>query len=239
MNLVIGVDFTASNGDPSSSNSLHYSNGVQNQYLTAINEVSKILLNFDSDQEVPLFGFGASLNKFFNGVSHCFAMNGNIFRPEVQGLEGITETYKNCRTRVSYSGPTYFAPLLQKWNEIVKFDMANNKMNYYIYMILTDGAIHDFDQTVDCIVESSSLPVSIIIIGIGSANFSTMNFLDADDEPLYSVEHQKVQERDNVQFVEFNNYKDSPHLLARETLQELPTQMLEYFKNMYELPLLS
>jgi copine 1/2/3 len=230
MNLTIGVDFTASNGEPTSSGSLHYSNGIQNQYLTAIHEVSKILLNFDSDKEVPLFGFGANLSKFYFGVSHCFALNGNIFRPEVSGIEGIEDTYKKARTRIDFSGPTYFAPLLQRWNEMVKFESEKDQTKYYIYMILTDGAIHDVDETVDFIVESSYLPVSIIIIGIGNANFSAMEFLDADDGPLYSSKYQKFQERDNVQFVEFNSYKSTPHLLARETLCELPTQMLQYFK---------
>lgn len=57
-----------------------------------------------------------------------------------------------------------------------------------------------------------------------------MNFLDADDTPLFSASRQKTQERDNVQFVEFNKYKNSPHLLARETLAELPAQMLQYYR---------
>lgn len=91
MNLVIGVDFTASNGEPHLNTSLHYLGSDHNQYMTAISEVGKILLNFDTDQEVPLFGFGAMLPKYFKEVSHCFALNGNIFRPEVSGLEGVTE----------------------------------------------------------------------------------------------------------------------------------------------------
>jgi hypothetical protein len=97
-------------------------------------------------------------------------------------------------------------------------------------LILTDGAIHDTDSTVDEIVESSSLPISIIIIGIGNADFSAMDFLDADDTRLFSSKYQRFQERDNVQFVEFNKFKHNPHLLAKETLEELPTQMIEYYK---------
>ena len=113
---------------------------------------------------------------------------------------------------------------------MVTFEYSKNKMKYYTFLILTDGSIHDIDSTIDCIVESSSLPISIIIIGVGNANFSLMNFLDADEEPLFSQSLQKVQERDNVQFVEFNKYKNNPHLLARETLEELPKQMIEFYK---------
>ena len=56
---------------------------------------------------------------------------------------------------------------------------------------MTDGEIHDMDQTIDQIVVSSSLPLSIIIVGIGNANFSSMDQLDADDGPLFSSKFQK------------------------------------------------
>ena len=95
MNLVVGVDFTGSNGNPNYPNSLHYIHGDSNQYLSAIYEVSKILLNFDTDQQVPLFGFGAALPKFSDQVSHCFAMNGNVFRPEVAGIDGVMRCYQD------------------------------------------------------------------------------------------------------------------------------------------------
>lgn len=42
------------------------------------------------------------------------------------------------------------------------------------------------EQTIDEIVRGSSLPLSIIIVGVGDAEFSAMDILDADDEPLFS-----------------------------------------------------
>lgn len=113
---------------------------------------------------------------------------------------------------------------------MVNFEYEANKQKYYIFMVLTDGAIHDIDETVNYIVESSYLPISIIIIGIGNADFSAMDFLDADDSRLFSTKLQKFQERDNVQFVEFNKFKHNPALLARETLEELPRQLLDFYK---------
>jgi hypothetical protein len=46
--------------------------------------------------------------------------------------------------------------------------------NYYILLILTDGAIMDYQETVDQIVRSSGLPLSIVIVGVGDADFSSM-----------------------------------------------------------------
>lgn len=48
-------------------------------------------------------------------------------------------------------------------------------------MIITDGEIHDMEETKKCIVESSHLPLSIIIVGVGSADFTNMEILDGDD----------------------------------------------------------
>ncbi len=36
-------------------------------------------------------------------------------------------------------------------------------------------------------------------------------------------------ERDIVQFVPFQEFKHNPHLLARETLEEVPRQLLSFF----------
>lgn len=43
---------------------------------------------------------------------------------------------------------------------------------------MTDGEIHDMEATKDSIVAAATLPLSIIIVGIGNADFSNMNILD-------------------------------------------------------------
>jgi hypothetical protein len=51
-------------------------------------------------------------------------------------------------------------------------------------LILTDGAIHDMQLTADLICQGAGLPLSIIIVGVGEADFGAMETLDGDDEPL-------------------------------------------------------
>ena len=63
--LIVGIDFTRSNLDPSDPKSLHYFNagdrdGKQlNDYVTAIRSVGEILQHYDSDKKYPVYGFGA------------------------------------------------------------------------------------------------------------------------------------------------------------------------------------
>lgn len=84
-----------------------------------------------------------------------------------------------------------------------------------ILMIITDGIINDMDKTIDEIVRGSSLPLSIIIVGVGSADFTSMDVLDADDEPLYSKKYKKYMASDIVQFVPFSEFKNDPRMLAK------------------------
>lgn len=46
---------------------------------------------------------------------------------------------------------------------------------------MTDGVITDMDQTKQAVVAASGLPMSIIIVGVGSADFQMMEELDSDD----------------------------------------------------------
>lgn len=51
-------------------------------------------------------------------------------------------------------------------------------------MILTDGQTDDMLESIDDIIASSFLPLSIIIIGIGDGNFKNMVILDNDNKSM-------------------------------------------------------
>lgn len=86
-------------------------------------------------------------------------------------------------------------------------------------------------QTIDEIVDGSGLPLSIIIVGIGSAQFDQMEELDADEDPLFSSKYQKFMQRDIVQFVPFRDVRNDPVRLAKEVLAEVPNQLTSYFQS--------
>jgi hypothetical protein len=85
INVIVGIDFTASNGNPSYASSLHYmspynpvqtisclfvvsfcefvkfvpsNNQHQNEYQKTLYAVMNVLEPYDSDKLIPLFGFG-------------------------------------------------------------------------------------------------------------------------------------------------------------------------------------
>lgn len=78
---------------------------------------------------------------------------------------------------------------------------------YFILLILTDGVVTDMADTREAIVRASYLPMSIIIVGVGNADFTDMQILDGDDGILRSPRGEPVM-RDIVQFVPFREFKN-------------------------------
>uniref|UniRef100_A0A671MUR0 Copine-3 n=1 Tax=Sinocyclocheilus anshuiensis TaxID=1608454 RepID=A0A671MUR0_9TELE len=196
INFTVGIDFTGSNGDPRSPDSLHYISpqGV-NEYLSAIWSVGLVVQDYDSDKMFPAFGFGAQIPPSWQ-VSHEFPLNFNPTNPFCAGMCGGCQTLRQ----------------------------------YFVLLIITDGVITDMDQTRGAIVAASRLPMSIIIVGVGKADFTDMEILDGDDGRLRSITGEPAV-RDIVQFVPFRKFQNAPReMLAQCVLAELPQQVTSYFR---------
>lgn len=112
ISLAVAIDFTASNGDPRQPGTPHYFHPPEskewNDYEKAIFAVGSILAKYDSDQQFPVWGFGAKYN---NVVRHCFQCGTEV---EVEGVQGIMDAYRGVfRTPLTMSYPT-------KLNEVVQ-----------------------------------------------------------------------------------------------------------------------
>ncbi|KAM9228308.1 copine-2 isoform 4-T4 [Leptosomus discolor] len=266
--FTVGIDFTASNGNPRDPSSLHYINPMgTNEYLSAIWAVGQIIQDYDSDKMFPALGFGAQLPPDWK-VSHEFAINFNPTNPFCSGVEGIVQAYSACLPHIRFYGPTNFSPII---NHVARFAaqatqqeaaseekkklknlttvnrtaaVENQKLlgrqlrqgwempeQYFILLIITDGVISDMDETRHAVVQASKLPMSIIIVGVGNADFAAMEFLDGDSRVLRSHTGEEAV-RDIVQFVPFRDFRNAPkETLAKAVLAELPQQVVQYFKH--------
>uniref|UniRef100_A0A1A8EXA2 Copine III n=1 Tax=Nothobranchius korthausae TaxID=1143690 RepID=A0A1A8EXA2_9TELE len=233
INFTIAIDFTGSNGDPKSPRSLHYINPQgYNEYLAAIWAVGNVIQDYDSDKMFPAFGFGAQIPPTWQ-VSHEFPINFNAANPFCAGVEGVVLAYQQCLPQVKLYGPTNFAPII---NHVAHFGrqalQQQTASQYFVLLIITDGVITDMDQTRSAIVNASRLPMSIIIVGVGGANFEAMEFLDGDDGTLRSATGEAAL-RDIVQFVPFRQFTNCPQeALAQSVLAEVPGQVAGFFKLM-------
>jgi hypothetical protein len=151
VSLSVAIDFTASNGELSSSDSLHYIDPYDPNKMTAyeqaIYQVGSILEPYDHDRQFPVFGFGAKPR--FMGIDqvlHCFNLNGQE-NPQVYGVQGILEAYRNALTNgIGLYGPTNFQPCLKTMIDFIS--ARGGAAEYNIMLYITDGAITDMDDTI-------------------------------------------------------------------------------------------
>ncbi|KAI2800772.1 hypothetical protein RDWZM_010533 [Blomia tropicalis] len=236
IHFAVAIDFTASNGPPRDPHSLHFLDtfgGKPNPYEIALRAVGEIIQQYDSAGMFPAFGFGAKLPP--NGdVSHQFALNGNQSHPYCSSIQEILTHYRNCLATTTLYGPTNFSLVINNTAQIASKYLDGK--HYFILLIITDGIISDMHQTKNALINASKYPISIIIVGVGNADFAAMDELDSDDIRL-SVDG-RYAERDIVQFVPLNKFlsRSGPYIrsqadLAREVLAEMPDQMTGYMKS--------
>ncbi|KAM9654996.1 copine-9 isoform 12-T12 [Morphnus guianensis] len=149
------------------------------------------------------------------------SQNNNVDNPSCAGIEGVLESYLQSLRTVQLYGPTNFAPVI---NQVAgAAAQVTDGSQYHVLLIITDGVISDMLQTKEAIVtvsapsftvssphvgccpgchpasapQASALPMSIIIVGVGPAEFEAMEELDGDEVRVSS--RGRYAERDIVQ----------------------------------------
>ncbi|KAM3872626.1 copine-9 isoform 2-T2 [Diretmus argenteus] len=234
LNFTVAIDFTASNGNPSQPTSLHYMSPYQmNTYAMALKAVGEIIQDYDSDKLFPAYGFGAKLPPD-GKISHVFPLSDDSDNPNCVGIDGVLEAYFHSLRTVQLYGPTNFAPVI---NQVAQCAAEiTDGSQYFVLLMITDGVISDMVQTKEAVVNAAALPMSIIIVGVGPAEFDAMEELDGDEVRVSS--RGRLAERDIVQFVPFRDYMDrsgnqvlSMARLAKDVLAEIPEQLLSFMKS--------
>lgn len=79
-------------------------------------------------------------------------------------------------------------------------------------------------------MKASDLPLSILIIGVGGADFKEMEILDADKGERLESSTGRVASRDIVQFVPLKDLQNGEISVVQALLAELPSQFLTYMR---------
>ncbi|KAB5538589.1 hypothetical protein DKX38_016122 [Salix brachista] len=227
-NLIVGIDFTKSNewtGKVSfNKRCLHAIGDTPNPYEKAISIIGKTLAPFDEDNLIPCFGFGDATThdqevfSFHSDHSSC------------HGFEEVLACYKKIVPNLRLSGPTSYGPVIEAAIDIVD----KSKGQYHVLLIIADGQVTrsvntgdgemspQEEQTIRAIVDASSYPLSIILVGVGDGPWEDMRRFD-DKIP--------AREFDNFQFVNFTaimskntTISEKETAFALAALMEIPLQ---------------
>ena len=217
LDMIVAIDFTSSNGDPRHPESLHYQTpNSLNDYQEVISTVGNAIASYSISKQFPVLGFGA---KFGGIVRHIFQCGPTS---DVHGIDGILQAYQSVfQTDIIMSGPTVLDQVIQAAAmRAKKLCQAQADSQYCILLILTDGIVTDLSGTKRKLEVYSHLPLSVIIIGVGQADFAVMNSLESSGAGV----------RRTVTVVKLRQHQHDPSSIVKAALASLPEQIVEYFQ---------
>jgi Copine len=91
-------------------------------------------------------------------------------------------------------------------------------LRYCVLLVITDGMTETIGETKRKLGVYSSVPLSVIFVGVGRADFTAMHYI-CDSEPGI---------RKNSTFVSFRQHQHNPAALGRAALQHIPNQLVQY-----------
>jgi len=236
LSLTVAIDYTGSNLDNGQntyrSSNLHNLEGANdNPYQQTLKAIGQTLLQIDGNHHIPLFGFGDSVSK---GTGYFVMHQG------CENAEEALEIYRQVTPKVTFSGPTNFAPVIRGTIQAYK-----QSGELQVLLIITDGAVAgqvkypdrsspiDADEdTQNAIIEASQYPISIIAVGVGDGDQGHFGTLEKYDDEL---KKKGGSQFDNFQFVKYSKFLKTSGLIhkthyfdakgfAEKALEELPKQ---------------
>lgn len=165
-----------------------------------------------------VWGFGA---KYDGEVRHIFKCGGSR---HILGTQGVLEAYRSVfETDLTMSGPTSISEVLRAAaGRSKKFlTQTNTDMHYCILLILTDGCVHDLINTQRLVrsYRDRNLPLSVIVVGIGRADFTEFHQWDLCPPEI----------RGRFKFVEFREHQIDPDNLPKKALLNVPHEIVDYY----------
>uniref|UniRef100_A0A2N9F754 RING-type domain-containing protein n=1 Tax=Fagus sylvatica TaxID=28930 RepID=A0A2N9F754_FAGSY len=203
---------------------LHAIGDTPNPYEKAISIIGKTLAPFDEDNLIPCYGFGDATTH----DQEVFSFHSD--HTPCHGFEEVLSCYRKIVPSLRLAGPTSYAPVVEAAIDIVE----KSGGQYHVLLLIVDGQVTrsvntsakelspQEEQTIQSIVNASSYPLSIVLVGVGDGPWDDMKNFD-DKIP--------AREFDNFQFVNFTGImstnassteKETAFALA--ALMEIPFQ---------------
>jgi Copine len=233
VHLCVAIDFTSSNGYPYDPSSYHYQSKTSslNDYEETIVTIGNALFGSSQFQchksSIPVWGFGA---KYDGTVRHIFQCGST---PTVDGVSGVLDAYQSVfESDFIMSGPTIYTQVLQAAASKAKrlHDAVHEQSQYVVLLVITDGVMDNYDETIERLNAYRTVPLSIIFVGIGRCDFTKMYNLRNDHCHGKSVEYNNNERmmRSMITFVEFREHQQDVLSLGDAALRNIPHQIHQY-----------
>jgi hypothetical protein len=231
--LEIAIDFTASNTN-NSGEDLHDLQRGPNQYQKVIDLIGNTIYQQSVMKPILVYFFGLA-TKLFASQGIGTGLETVFFAKETNTIEEVKDSYKTkvAEEKDRFGANTSFVDFTKKFFDNYIELYSSKKDVFSILLIITDGILEEKEMKdmIDLIAKMADHNISIIIVGVGNADFKDMKKLDGDagEDGLPALMDSKGNrvKRDIVQFVQFKDNTDK-ETFREEIFYELPRQIISF-----------
>lgn len=202
---------------------------LKDNYFNVLKSISNIISIYTKEQIFYVSGFGAKA-KNSDKKANIFNLNMNEKDSKIHTIDSVIYNYNLClsQNKIVSERIIYFSSIIKNiTNNIYKL----YEINYYnILFIIAHNIVdkNDIKKTIDSIIESCYLPLSIIIIYLGKNDSSQINKIVNNNTKFSSVGMEKI--RNNVLFTSLrDNFSNDAEKMVSWCIKEVSKQMIEYY----------
>jgi len=224
INFSCAIDFASSNKTSRNIQSLHeLSVSRKNQYQATMSSIGQAIEPYSDGRKFHAWGFAAK----YNGVlSYEFPLKSSDGSDELNGLRDLNNSYRNIVENIKPDMPIRIVPSTIQAIKLVKGKKDPN--SYMVHTIMIDDIPVDLDEFMDLLYENQYEPISIVIVGIGEADFTKFEE-KCSKGPIRFNTYGAPFEREFFVFLKFSSYgMDSTDLMTSVALYSVQEQALHW-----------
>ena len=218
LSTFIALDFSQGKNKESLSESLK-------NYKTFLNEIVIDLYNYKDT--FFIYGYGATLRNLKNfNVLYKYTFNLNQTDDEPIKSNKILHIYNDSIKCINPEKKVFISSLIRKISKKI-FEIY--ELRYYNILFILSRELtaeEDIQELKDALIESSYLPLSIIIIYEGKNDFSKMELLFGENQTRNRI----IKRRNNIIPVPLQDQLEKNYqIIIEKSLRQIALQMIEFY----------
>ena len=224
LDLMIGIDCSVVNGPRGTEKNLHVSKKKSlNDFQAGIKKLASITENFARGKNSSIWGLGAEIDGEYRD---CYAMKEKICEST-----NLLKAYNDNVVK----NPDFATGKEASLNAFVEaatfrtIKLSKRRPCYTILTVFTGGDFLDLEETIDLICTAAEdAPLSIIIIGVGNSDLSSVKKLYGDKNGKLRDSRGIPIAREIVTLVTFKQFGRNVTEVIAEALKGIPEQFVQY-----------
>ncbi|CAI4231737.1 unnamed protein product [Auanema sp. JU1783] len=222
LHFELAVDFSSDEGKNRIDN-----RRFDSDFQISMRAIGSIIRDYSPNKLFAAFGVGAKIPPTFH-ESHEFHLNFAL-DPACRGLDGVMDAYRKAESIVTPIKDAKFAPIIQYVTRLSQ-QSGFRGLHYHIFTIFARSPPVDMKDVIVSLQAVAEAPLSIVFIGIGSADFTPLMKLASKRKDLKRdcVEYCSLSEL----FDETDSVSQNKSRIAEQALHNIPQHMVSYMHMM-------